>query len=294
MKYNVLHKTCFNYQLPVISAHHVLQLKPRTLIGRQSLFSHNVTVSLGADLKESEDYFGNTLYELQLAQRHDTLEIQSRSELDVQPRDEILLELSPPWESVAQTLNQPQTDEQWEASQFCFPSSHIDPQAATDLANTIRQPNLSVLRLARNLTQTIYENFAYQGGVTDINTPVSQVIDKRTGVCQDFAHVAIAVFRHLGLSARYVSGYILSQLDNRPALVGAEASHAWISVYCPEFGWVDFDPTNDQITSDQHIVLAWGRDYADVAPTRGSILGGGQQSLEVDVKVRLAHTIKGV
>lgn len=289
MKYNVYHKTVLAYQMPVISAHHVLRLKPRMLPARQSLRRHTIDVSLGTELTEREDYFGNSLYELSLPTRHEALQIVAVSDLDVQPRDEILLDLSPPWESVAAALALPDNEEQWQAAQFCFPSPHVTPWEAASLAAELATPGMSVLRLASVLTAHIYTTFTYRGGVTDIHTPVSEVIRQRAGVCQDFAHVAIAALRSLGLAARYVSGYILSQMDNRPALVGAEASHAWISVYCPEFGWVDFDPTNNLITSDQHIVLAWGRDYADVAPTRGSILGGGQQSLEVDVKVRTAN-----
>ena len=287
MRYTVRHNTEFTYTLPVISAQHVLQLKPRTLPGRQSLFSHTIDLSLGAEMSEHADYFGNAIYEVRLPVRHESLQIETVSELDVQPRDDILLDLSPPWEQVRDTLSVPLSNEHWEAAQFCFPSPHIDPHAAAELAAAVVEPGMPLLRLADALTRHIHAQFTYQGGVTDVHTPVADVLRSRMGVCQDFAHIAIAAFRQLGLSARYVSGYILSQLDNRPALVGAEASHAWLSVYCSEFGWVDFDPTNNQLTSDQHIVLAWGRDYADVAPTRGSLLGGGTQLLNVDVQVRV-------
>ena len=287
MKYSVRHETEFTYDAPVFASQHVLRLKPRHLPSTQILRHHKLDFSIpGTEVFEQTDYFGNTVHELRLQARHESLAIHSICDVEVSARDEILLELSPRWPDVVDMLRVPAQLEHWEASQFVFPSSHVDAEAAADMARDLAQEHMTVLRLASELTAYIYREFTYQGGVTDIYTPVSQVIAHRQGVCQDFAHVAIACLRHLGLAARYVSGYILSEFGTRPTLVGAEASHAWISVYCPEFGWVDFDPTNNQMTSDQHIVLSWGRDYTDVAPSRGSLLGGGQQTIHVDVRVR--------
>ena len=290
MKYQVTHSTEFDYGLPVISAQQVLRLKPRDMFGRQTLKRHDISLSIaGTEIQELQDYFGNTLHEVRLHTRHDKLKIDSECLVEVIPRDDILLDLSPPWESVAQLANVPQTTQHWQAAQFCYPSRHVDVHAAVDFARSFVQPDLPLLRLVLNINAYIHKEFAYTGGVTDVNTEVAEVLRSRMGVCQDFAHVAIAAVRALGLPARYVSGYILSQTEGTSHMVGAEASHAWISVFCPEFGWVDFDPTNDQITSEQHITLGWGRDYADVAPSRGSILGGGKQSLNVDVRVRPAE-----
>ena len=287
MKYNVNHSTQFNYDLPVISAHQVLRLKPRDMPGRQRLLSHDIELSpQGTEIRQQQDYFGNTVHEVRLHARHDRLYIHSRCQVDVTPRDDILLDLSPPWESVAGDLDVPQSPKLWEAAQFCFPSPHIDVQAARNFARQVAQPGQPLLRLALEINTLIHREFKYVGGVTDVYTQVGDILHNRQGVCQDFAHVGIAALRALGLPARYVSGYILSQNPDAPALIGAEASHAWLSVFCPEFDWVDFDPTNDQITSDQHITLGWGRDYADVSPTRGSILGGGAQDLSVEVQVR--------
>jgi transglutaminase-like putative cysteine protease len=290
MRYRVTHSTEFDYGLPVISAQQVLRLKPRELFSRQSLKSHDISLSIpGTEIQEILDYFGNTVHEVRLHTRHDKLRIDSVCEVDVSPRAEFLLDLSPPWESVVQAMNIPQTSEHWQAAQFCFPSRHVNVDAARVLAQQFAEPGLPLLRVALNINQHIHREFTYTGGVTDVYTEVGEVLENRMGVCQDFAHVAIAAIRALGLPARYVSGYILSQGDGSQPMIGAEASHAWISVYCPEFGWVDFDPTNDQITSEQHIILGWGRDYADVAPSRGSILGGGKQSLNVEVRVRLIN-----
>ena len=289
MRYSVKHSTEFDYGLPVISAQQVLRLKPRDMYGRQSLHNHGISLSIaGTEIQESQDYFGNTVHEVRLHTRHDKLRIDSECEVDVAPRDDLLLDLSPAWENVRQNAIIPQTTEHWQAAQFCYSSRHVDVHAAQEFAQQFVEPGLPLLRLVLNINTFIHQEFVYAGGVTNVYTDVGEVIRNRMGVCQDFAHVALATIRALGLPARYVSGYILSHIEGQQNLVGAEASHAWISVFCPEFGWVDFDPTNDQITSEQHITLGWGRDYADVAPTRGSILGGGRQSLNVDVRVRPA------
>ncbi len=286
MRYRVSHCTEFDYGLPVISAQQVLRLKPRDMFDRQTLFNHDIRLSIpGTEIIENQDYFGNTVHEVRLHTRHDKLRIDSECEVDVAARDDILLDLSPNWESVRALVAEPQTTEHWQAAQFCYPSRHINVMAARAFAEQFAQPGLPLLRLVLNINTYIHQEFVYKGGVTDVYTEVGEIIRNKMGVCQDFAHVAIAAVRSLGLPARYVSGYILSNPGGQQ-LIGAEASHAWLSVYCPEFGWVDFDPTNDQITSEQHITLGWGRDYADVAPTRGSILGGGQQTLKVDVRVR--------
>ncbi|MEM7080373.1 MAG: transglutaminase family protein [Pseudomonadota bacterium] len=287
MRYSVIHNTFFDYEMPVVSAHQVLRLKPRDVINRQQVLKHRLVLSMqGADNTELLDYFGNHLLEVRLYAQHQGFSIRSESEIDIAPRDNILLDLSPPWEQVAAEMRDPESIEAWEAVQFAFASPLVDVDAARAYAQEFAAPEIPLLRLALNLTETIYRDFSYQGGVTDIHTQVGDVIAEKRGVCQDFAHVALAVLRALGLAARYVSGYILSQPAGQPALQGAEASHAWISVYCPEFGWIDFDPTNNQMTGDQHITLGWGRDYGDVAPTRGAILGGGRQKVDVEVAVR--------
>jgi transglutaminase-like putative cysteine protease len=136
------------------------------------------------------------------------------------------------------------------------------------------------------LTSRIHRDFKYQGGVTDVSTPVLEVLETRRGVCQDFAHLQIACLRSLGLPARYVSGYLLTHPPpGKPKLAGADESHAWLAVWCPELGWVDFDPTNNQIPNLEHITVAWGRDYGDVSPVSGFIFGGGEHEVAVAVDV---------
>jgi transglutaminase-like putative cysteine protease len=147
-------------------------------------------------------------------------------------------------------------------------------------------PNRPLVEVVRDLMQRIYKDFIYDPSFTTIATPLSEVLKYRRGVCQDFAHLAIACLRAHGIAARYVSGYVETRPEpGKPRIVGADASHAWFSVYIPGIGWLDFDPTNNTVPLDQHITLAWGRDYADVTPLKGIAFGGGQHTLSVSVDV---------
>ncbi len=142
-----------------------------------------------------------------------------------------------------------------------------------------------ILEAVRDLTARIHDEFRYDPTATTIATPIKEVLEQRHGVCQDFAHLQIGCLRSLGLAARYVSGYLVDTHPDRPRLVGSEASHAWVSFFCPGFGWIDLDPTNNQVACDHHIVLAWGRDYDDVSPIKGVILGGGNHTVKVEVEI---------
>jgi transglutaminase-like putative cysteine protease len=236
--------------------------------------------------EQREDYFGNLVTDIVIRSRHDSLSITSQAQVDVNDEEQILLDLSPPCEQVAATVREPVDAEAWDAARFCFPSPRVALDSARRYAERILTPGTPFLRAVESLTACIYEEFEYQGGVTDVFTPVPDVLDARQGVCQDFAHLAIACLRAFGLPARYVSGYLLTRPpEGQPRLTGADASHAWFSVWCPEFGWVDFDPTNNLRPKDEHITLGWGRDYGDVSPTRGFIHGGGSQRLSVSVDV---------
>lgn len=287
MKYRIGHETKFKYALPVTSSQQLLRMQPRHLQSRQHLAHHRIQLSESdAEVVTRNDYFGNSEHEIRLFSVHNELSILSECEVEIFGQDEILVDLSPPWESVANALQVPTNSEQWNAAQFCYSSQLVDAPPALEFAREQLHPEMPLLRFAHVLTESIYRNFTYQQGVTDTSTSVAEIVQRRAGVCQDFAHLGIAAMRSLGLAARYVSGYILGSADPKAThLIGSQASHAWLSVFCPEFGWVDFDPTNNQVTSDQHITLGWGRDYGDVAPSRGSILGGGKQTLEVDVSV---------
>ena len=286
VQYQVLHKTEFAYARPVASSYQLLHLTPRDTVN-QRVLSTNLTVDpIPASFLQRADYFGNTVTDLVIRTEHDSLTITNEASIVVESTENILLDLSPPWELVAEMVAQPQTDDAWDAGRFCFPSPQVTLEHARTYIEPIMAPGKPLLRLAMELTQRIYEDFEYQGGVTDVYTPVPEVLGARQGVCQDFAHIGIACLRAFGLPARYISGYLLNQpISEKPRLTGADASHAWLSLWCPEFGWVDFDPTNNMRAQNEHIVLGWGRDYSDVSPTRGFIHGGGTQQLTVSVDV---------
>lgn len=286
MEYQVSHTTHYSYAHPVGTSYQLLHLSPRQF-ARQQVVASSISIEPEPiSQAQREDYFGNTVTDMVIRDQHSELIIESRSRVKVQADQDILLELSPPWQQVAEISRIPTSQDAWDAARFCFPSAQITLAEARSYAQPLFTPGKPLLRLAMELTEQIYREFEYQGGVTDIYTPVPTILSAKTGVCQDFAHVAIACLRSFGLAARYVSGYLLNEPKaGQPRLVGADASHAWFSIWCPEFGWVDFDPTNNVRTQNEHITLAWGRDYSDVSPTRGFIHGGGEQTLKVAVDV---------
>jgi len=292
MIYNVSHTTTFRYTQSVSISHQVLRLKPRSF-EQQNVLDWQLEISPRRSPTESwQDYFGNDVIEILVDTPHTELEIAARSRIDVTRDQQVMLELSPRWESVAETLNAPNSPAALGASQFCFSSPYVDEVAvAWEYASASFTPGRPLLEGVMDLTSRIHADFTYQGGVTDVYTPVAEVFAHRAGVCQDFAHLQIACLRTLGLAARYVSGYLLTHPpEGRERLVGADASHAWLSVWCPEFGWIDFDPTNGVIPDYEHITVGWGRDYGDVSPVMGFIVGGGNHDVQVAVDVAPAES----
>lgn len=287
MIYDVSHRTEIGYEESVSEAHHVLHLMPRSFERQQ-----RISFALHVDpeplqLCLREDYFGNFVHHLTLHEPHHTLVIESRSRVDVQkPAGPIDVESSPPWESVADRLGRGESGSM-AALQFIFDSPQIaTSQAVRDYAAASFTSGRPLLAAALDLTERIFDEFEYRGGVSDVSTPVARVLEMRRGVCQDFAHLQIACLRSLGLAARYVSGYLLTHPPaGQPRLVGADASHAWLSVWAGEAGWLDFDPTNRVIPGDEHITVGWGRDYTDVSPNNGFIVGGGEHKVIVAVDV---------
>jgi transglutaminase-like putative cysteine protease len=174
-----------------------------------------------------------------------------------------------------------------EPAEFRYRSPYIEPAIElADFARPSMTPGRPLLAAAIELMHRIHDEFRFDAGATSITTPVTRVLAERGGVCQDFAHLQIACLRSFGLAARYVSGYLLTDPPpGQPRLVGADASHAWLSVWCPPFGWVDLDPTNAVLPDDRHVTTAWGRDYGDVSPLRGVVLGSAAHELYVGVSV---------
>ncbi|MEM1432842.1 MAG: transglutaminase family protein [Pseudomonadota bacterium] len=287
MLYQVRHVTQFSYAHPVSTSRQLLRMTPRHY-ERQHVTRAVLQVSPKPFTTSTRlDYFGNTVTDIDVHEEHRELTITAQSQVEILSQQAVLLELSPAWEQVVAGMRVPETFDMWQAARFCYASPRIKLDQVRSYARLSFHTGRALLPAVQDLTSRIFRDFEYVGGVTDIYTPVSTILRTRRGVCQDFAHFAIACLRALGLPARYVSGYLLTQPPpGSERLVGADASHAWFAVWCPEFGWVDFDPTNDLRPGKEHITVGWGRDYGDVAPSIGVIRGGGLQTLDVSVDVR--------
>ncbi len=285
MNYRVSHVTTYRYEEAASVCHNELRLSPRA-----GAHQHPRRTQLRIDpppsvLAPQLDFFGNHVHFLTLQEPHRQLTITAKS--DVEVTTAVAPSATAPWEAVRDRLGHDVGADALDAYQFAFESPYV--RLDDDLLAYAVQSfpaGRPVLDAVCDLTRRIHAEFAYDQTATTVATPVADVLRERRGVCQDFAHVEISCLRALGLAARYVSGYILTTPPaGRPRLVGADASHAWLAVWLGDAGWVDVDPTNDQLPSDQHITVAWGRDYADVSPLRGVVLGGGAQDMTVAVDV---------
>jgi len=282
MKLLATHKTRYRYSGPVSMCHTEVHLHPRPH-KNQTILEFELDVTPTPDsLHSREDYFGNQVTFFSIAEPHRELIITSRCLADVEASTPPTLDLSPAWEQVRDEVAKRDTPETFEAGQFVFesPSIRVGAPFAQYAASSFvaGRPMLSAVE---DLSRRIFTEFRYDKRATTIGTPVDEVLASRRGVCQDFAHLMIACLRSLKLPARYVSGYLRTGAD----FAGEEASHAWVSVWCPVFGWQDFDPTNNVMPQGEHLTLAWGRDYSDVTPVKGVVLGGGEHVISVSVEV---------
>lgn len=286
MKYRIRHETEYTYAEPVTLVHNIAHLRPRQAPRQITRRCAIHCAPMPAVWNDKTDYFGNTASFFILQDRHTSMLIDVESEVDVDPAETILLDISTPWEEVRDGLPRDRSPSGLDTYQFSFDSELVPqvPGVAAYAAESFTSGR-PILAAASELCHRIFTEFTYDPTTTNIATPLKQVCEQQSGVCQDFAHLMIGCLRSLGLACRYVSGYLRTFRDPAQQLVGADASHAWCSVYCPRFGWVDFDPTNNQIPSDLHITVAWGRDFADVSPLRGLILGGGEHTVDVRVSV---------
>jgi transglutaminase-like putative cysteine protease len=285
MIYRILHRTTYKYRYPVSVGNHVACLKPRSLAHHQLMRSEFHIHPAPATMNERVDFFGNLLCFFTVREAHNKLVVEARSEVKVEGAVSQWSRFEIPWEDVARSLPSDHSPEGLEAYQFRFESQRIriQPEFASYALQSFT-PGRSMPEALRDLTSRIHHDFRFDSKVTNVRTTTEEVFKKRRGVCQDFAHLQIACLRSINLPARYVSGYLRTYPPpGRPRLIGADASHAWVSAYCPGIGWLDVDPTNDVIPSDGHVTLAWGRDYSDVSPLRGLILGGGSHTLKVSV-----------
>ena len=286
-RYRVIHETRYVYSAAVSSARQIAHLTPRAT-DWQTVHEHWLTISPApTEQSEGEDFFGNRVTRFTHDSGFDQQLIHAESLVEVRPHTPAEDAASPDWRSVRETCAGGPPALRFELAQFCAASSMapVLPEAAAFAKGALREGGPWLSRLLE-LTNIIHTGFAFDPAATTLTTPVLEVIEKKRGVCQDFAHLMISCLRSAGLPARYVSGYILTHPPaGQPRLTGADASHAWVSAYCPELGWVDFDPTNGKLANTEFITLGWGRDFSDVTPLRGVVLGGGSQELEVRVTV---------
>ena len=293
MIYKVTHTTKYEYNAPVSYCQNIATLRPRPSLG-QDLLEYNIQVDPEpAELSERIDFFGNYITRFAIQTEHKVLTVTTKSL--VKREYSKLYESFQTEKCRSITLEQAllglrSTDtEVLAAKQYILESIFIRrvDESISDYAKISFQKNRSVFDAAFELMQRIYTDFDFVSGFTSISTPIAEVMKEKKGVCQDFAQIAIACIRSVGLPARYISGYIETiPAPGKEKLVGADASHAWFSIFIPGFGWVDFDPTNNQIPKDQHIVVGWGRDYYDVPPLKGVVFGSGTSTLKVAVDIR--------
>jgi len=287
MIYDVSHKTVYRYSAPVVQSQHIVHMSPRR-VDHQEVRGHTLLIDPAPTLREErEDYYGNRVVMFDIEQEHKELVVHAKSTIEVTPPQAIDLERSTRWDVLAGLVAKAQAGIDLEVVDYACASKHTRPSIEiADYARRSFAPGRAILPAAWDLVSRIYDDFVFDTTATDVSTPVDQVLRQRRGVCQDFSHLALACLRAMHQPARYVSGYILtSPPPGLPKLAGADASHAWISVWSPEFGWVDFDPTNGLMPRDEHIAIAYGRDYDDVSPISGILLGGSEHSVAVGVDV---------
>jgi len=287
MNYRIEHTTKYAYSEAVPVCHNILHLTSRNTNYQTCDDAKLIILPEPLDLRCHDDYFGNRVNYFSIEQPHRGLTVTAKSQVRVFGRTRPPAGTLPAWETVVDQLRCHRDKTLVEAYPFTFASSNVTPFAELREYAAVSFPTgRPILESALDLTRRIHEDFKYDPRATTTHTPIAEVFRQRHGVCQDFAHVQIGCIRSLGLAARYVSGYLRTiPPPGKPRLVGADASHAWVSVFCGDTGWIDVDPTNNLLVSTDHITLAWGRDYNDVCPIQGVIVGGGDHRMTVAVDV---------
>ena len=284
--YQIHHTTTYEYSEPVSLCHNLAHLSPRPSSQQQC---EQTVLSITPDpavLEERTDYFGNPVLYFTIQEQHRELIVRASHRIAIRT-DRPAQTSSVTWEEVRDRLRSDTSSPWLDAYQFTFDSRFAaSGPRYTEYAAQSFVAGRPIAEAILDLTRRIHIDFVYDPKSTSLATPVAEVFENRRGVCQDFAHVELACLRSLGLAARYVSGYLSTvPPPGRPRLIGADATHAWVSLFCGEAGWVDVDPTNNQVPSDRHVLLAWGRDFGDVSPLKGVILGGGEHKVKVAVDV---------
>lgn len=289
MNYAITHTTSYSGSKPVSVCHNQAWLRPRDL-PFQTCESFSLQITPEPSIQSARtDYFGNFVNFFSFNQGYEKLKVSSISSISLIPRGDSL-PAAPQWEQVRDEAASNRSPEMLDAYLFTFGSPRIRTHTEfADYARISFPPQRDILSAAKDLTQRVFQEFEFDKRATTVTTPVEEVFRHRKGVCQDFAHLQIALLRSLRLPARYVSGYLRTiPPPGKPRLIGSDATHAWLSLYCgADLGWIDLDPTNNLLPSTDHITIAWGRDYSDVPPLRGVYIGGGSHSLSVSVDVKL-------
>lgn len=287
IRYYISHATNYSYSDPVPVCHNQVHLAPRSLPYQTCADFRLVIDPIPNNRNRRRDYFGNPVDYFTMQNPHHGLNVTASSTIELHPRESVPRSGGPTCGSVLASLKTGRSADELAAYQFSFPSHFVplSPKYAVYAMSSFSSDR-SIVEASIELTARINEDFVFDPRATTISTPVDEVFHKRAGVCQDFAHFQIACLRSIGIAARYVSGYLrTTPPPGQERLVGADASHAWLSVYCGELGWIDFDPTNNVVPATDHITVAWGRDYKDVCPIQGVFLGGGYHSMSIAVNV---------
>jgi transglutaminase-like putative cysteine protease len=286
MKYNVLHSTRYVYHDVATLCHNQAHLTPRELPRQRALQCQLDISPTPSTRRVWNDVFGNATTYFTIEQSHRELHVQARSQVEVQPPEPTEADTLS-WEQAVAAIDEYYRAKDYDPCVLVCRSNRLPENGdVRDYAMQSFRAGRSLFEVAMDLTSRIHADFRYDPSATSVSTPPGEILRNRRGVCQDFAQLQIACLRLLGLSARYVSGYLVTKPPpGKPRLIGADATHAWVSVFFPGHGWVDFDPTNDRLASVEYITLAWGRDYADVSPICGVFLGGGAHQMTVSVDV---------
>jgi transglutaminase-like putative cysteine protease len=289
MIYRIRHRTTYKYAHPVSVGNHVACLTPRSYTNNQVIHSTLQITPTPVTQTQRVDYFGNQLCFFTVGEPHKELVVEATSEVMRESHlplsSDSNTQQSSAWEDSTASLAEDHSPQGLDAYQYQFesPRIRIRPEFAAYASESFT-PGRPMQEALMELTTRIYRDFKFDSSVTTVRTPTEEVFKKRRGVCQDFAHMQIACLRSINIAARYVSGYLRTYPPpGKARLIGADASHAWLSAYCRGVGWVDMDPTNNVAPTDGHVTVAWGRDYGDVSPLRGLILGGGNHVLKVEV-----------
>lgn len=288
MKYRVIHRTEYHYSDQANICHNVAHLSPRADVPGQACASHYLSVvPRPAILQERTDHFGNRLHYFSIESPHRDMIVTATSTIETKPEARAVVESSSAWRTFAEELALRPAAEQASVREYILHSPMI-PQlpGLADYAAPSFEKHESIFAAATDITKRIFRDFKYDQTFTTLATPLKDVLEHKRGVCQDFAHLQIGCLRSIGLAARYVSGYIETIAPpGKEKLTGTDASHAWVSVFIPDAGWCDLDPTNNQPADHRYITIGWGRDYSDVPPLKGVIFGGGTATLAVSVDV---------